>query len=497
MSGVAVLSIDIGSSSVRAGLYDQRAEPVPGTASHRAHRFTNIEGGGSEADAESLFDLVVSCIDETAAAAPEGTRVVAAATCTFLHGLLGVDGQGRAVTSILTWADSRSQPQADGLAERLEPEEIRQRTGCPLHPVYYPAKIEWLRAARADLFPRVAWWCSIGEYCLRLFTGAVSCSLSIASATGMLDRGACRWDRPLLDAAGLDETLLSPLHDGEPPGGALLPRFARRWPALVGARWFAPLGDGACSNVGCGCDVPGRTALMIGTTGALRTVRDAGETASSHVPPGLWAYRLDRSRELVGGVLGDGGNLYEWMGRTLAVGTDNAAVDAALLDAVPAGHGLTVLPFLAGERSPGWSPDLRGAVIGLRLETSSLDILQAGMEAVAYRFAAIMRLLRAEIPGPSVVIGTGGALRASKAWGQILADVLQMPLSCTEVAEASSRGAALLALRALGYGAISGFPRPAVARVFLPRPGSAAAHEAAMAAQERLRGSLLGDFAGA
>ena len=490
MSGVAVLSIDIGSSSVRAGLYDQRAEPVPGTASHRAHRFSNIEGGGSEADAESLFDLVVSCIDETAAAAPEGTRVVAAATCTFLHGLLGVDGQGRAVTSILTWADSRSQPQADGLAERLEPEEIRQRTGCPLHPVYYPAKIEWLRAARADLFPRVAWWCSIGEYCLQRLTGARACSISLAAGTGLLERRSCAWDSEMLAAIGVDGAALSPLPPLAGPEAAarLAQDFARRWPVLRDAAWLSPLGDNVCSSVGCGCDAPGKMALMIGTTGALRLARAArvGEPAAP-VPRGLWAYRMDAGRELVGGVLGDGGSLFEWLTSSLHTGTPREQMDDELLAAPPAAHGLTVLPFLTGERSTGWNPKARGAVIGIGPGTRPMDILQAGLEAVAYRFSAILQGLWTIEPSIPEVTGTGGALRASAAWGQILSDVLQLPLVVSDAVEASSRGAAIFALRAR---VIETEPRFPVLRTLTPRPGTAAAHLAAMREQERLLAAI-------
>ena len=82
MSRAFVLSIDVGSSSVRAGLYDHHAEPVEGAASHRSHRFTSIEGGGSEANADYLLDLVTSCIDETLAAAPAELPISAVAICT-------------------------------------------------------------------------------------------------------------------------------------------------------------------------------------------------------------------------------------------------------------------------------------------------------------------------------------------------------------------------------------------------------------------------------
>jgi gluconokinase len=426
---------------------------------------------------------VTTCIDETLAAAPAGEPVAAVAICTFLHGLMGVDREGRAATPVLTWADSRSQPQADRLSSRLDGEEVRQRTGCPLHPVYYPPKIEWLREAHADRFRRVHWWCSIGEYCLWRFTGARACSLSMAAGTGLLDRHAGVWDARLLAAIRLDQAALSPLAELVAAGTVQRP-FARRWPMLRDAAWLPALGDNACSSVGCGADAPGKAALMIGTTGALRFVREAGCAGPRQpVPAGLWAYRMDGARELIGGVLGDGGSLFEWLISSLQTGTPRDELDAELLAAPAAAHGLTVLPFLTGERSTGWNPRARGAVIGIGPATRPMEILQAGLEAVAYRFAAILKSLRTVAPDMREVTGTGGALRSSTAWGQILCDVLEVPLAISDAAEASSRGAAILALRARGSE-----PQPLfrVLRTLTPRASTAAAHRAAFAEQERL-----------
>ncbi len=488
MTRAAVLSVDIGSSSVRAGLFDQRGEPVPRTASHRAHRFTYTEGGGSEADADLLVDLVTSCIDETLAAAPASNETISAvAFCTFLHGLMGTDREGRAVTPVITWADSRSQVQADRLSSRLDGEQVRQRTGCPLHPVYFPSKLEWLRDARADLFDRVHWWCTVGEYCLRRFTGARACSLSMASGSGLLDRQACAWDPELLASIRVDPGQLSPLADTDSARCTLERPFARRWPRLRDAAWLPAFGDNACSSVGCGCEAPGNVALMIGTTGAMRTVRGAaGGVSAAPAPPvpvGLWAYRMDRARELIGGVLGDGGSLFEWLNATLDTGIPREELDSALLAAPAAAHGLTVLPFLTGERSTGWNPRARGAVIGIGPQTRPLDIVQAGLEAVAYRFAAILKRLRTVEPNVREVIGTGGALRASAAWSQVISDVLELPLVISDAAEASSRGAAILALRSCGF---KPEPQFRASRTFCPRPEAATAHRAAFGEQERL-----------
>ncbi len=485
---ITILAIDIGSSSVRAGCYDENGAPVSGTERRRPYRFTYRAAGCVEADPGALVQLAAECVDEALAAPEAPAQVSAVVTCTFLHSLLGVSRDGTPTTPLLTWEDSRAARQAAVLAASPDAEEVRQRTGCPAYHIYAPARLAWFREHEPARFRESAWWGSFGEYCVGLFTGARACSLSMASATGLLDRRAGTWDENLLRTCGLDRGKLSPLEDLEPGARRLLPSWAARWPALKNARWMGPLGDGACSSVGCGCGVPGRAALMIGTTGAVRAVRGAG---ADPVPNGLWAYRLDRHRELVGGVLGDGGNLFQWMGETLSLDQDGRRMDAALLAAKPAGHGLVVLPFLSGERSTGWNPRARGAVIGLRQDSTALDILQAGMESVAYRFAVVVAALTAGLPGVQDLVGTGGALVSSDSWGQILADVLGMPLQCSAEREASSRGAALLALEALGAPA-AGAGELRLERTFVPREGAAAAHRAAFAEHERCRAALYG-----
>src|SRR5690606_8509377 len=103
-------------------------------------------------------------------------------------------------------------------------------------------------------------------------------------------------------------------------------------------------------------------------------------------------------------------------------------VDEALLAAAPAAHGLTVLPFWAGERSPGWAPDATGVILGLRLHTQPMDLLQAALEAVGYRFSRILEHLSATVPRIDALVATGGGLLRSPAWTQILADILNRPI---------------------------------------------------------------------
>jgi gluconokinase len=268
----------------------------------------------------------------------------------------------------------------------------------------------------------------------------------MASGTGLFDQHAADWDGPVLAALDLTPAHLAPVVDLDTPFRGLRAEFAGRWPTLRRLPWLPALGDGACSNVGAGCTGPGRAALMVGTSGAMRVCLPVDPA----IPPGLWCYRVDRRRRLLGGSLSNGGSLYAWLRETLRCDDDPAALEAALRAMPSDAHGLTVLPFLAGERSTGWVASARGAVVGLSLATRPIDVLRAGLETVAYRFALVHARLREACPDVTEIVATGGALLASPVWIQIMADVLGLPVTPSTETEASSRGAALLALEALG-----------------------------------------------
>ena len=325
-----VLALDVGSSSVRAQRFDERAEPVD--------ELRRAEYGGDDPD-----EMVRLARDVLGDAEPD------AVSC-FGHSLIALDAAGRPLTPVLGWRDVRSASQARALQARLDGADVHARTGQHLHPGYWPAKLAWLAETEPDVFRDASRFVSFPDY----LRGEPVTSLSLASGTGLLDLGSRAWDEELLDALGLDAGRLPELGD--------LPV------------WI----DGVCANLGTGCLGP-RAALSVGTSAALRILY---ETDRPRPRPGLFLYLLDGRRVVEGGALSDGGNLRVWLDRTLR--EDGPSRDE---------HGLTFLPFLGGERSTGWNPDATGAVTGLSFETTPADLRRAAVEGVAFRVAAIAELL--------------------------------------------------------------------------------------------------------
>ena len=447
-----VLAIDVGTSSARARLYDERGLHVEGIEAQVHYTATRGHSGRmGEFDADELVGIVRDAIDEAKREA--GGSVDAVAASCFWHSLVPVDGDGKALGPVLTWRDTRAVDDAEELARRLDGAAVYERTGAPLHPSFWPAKLSWLRRVQPDVFRDAARFLSFSDYLYSRLAGSAVTSLSMASGTGLLrlDGG---WDDELLDAVGVDPERL-PEIDGRPVGDD--------------EAWFPALGDGACSNLGAGCVTPDRAALTIGTSGALRTLLERKQVPRDR----LFLYRLDERRFVEGGAISDGGNLVDWLRRTLAdLRLDGVAAEP------PDAHGLTFLTLLGGERSPDWNAHVRGAIAGLTLATEPRQIVQAALEGVAYRFAEIAE----RMPDVREVVATGGALLGSPDWMQIHADVLSLPVTASGVAEASARGAAVFALERLGH-------EPAEAplgRTYEPRPDRREAHQRARTRQRQL-----------
>lgn len=487
-----VLALDLGTSSARAVLYDVRGRLVEGAESRYEYRMNATNDGGVEIEAERLVEILSQVIDGLLVAArgliPDLSSALAGVGgCTFWHSLLGIGADGSAVTPLYNWSDTRSAPDATSLAARLGAEWLHRRTGCIPHASYYPAKIEWLRRTQGELAASVERWASIGEYFYERLFGRALCGVSMASGTGLFNPNTCRWDEEVLAALEIGPERLSPIAEPRETLRGLRPEYAARWPELARVPWHPLVGDGAASNVGSGCVTREQIAINVGTSGAMRVCWKAGEV---RIPRGLWCYRADDEYFVMGGALSNGGDVYAWCRRTLRMKPEEMEEeDLARLEADA--HGLTILPFFSGERSTGWADYARAAIVGLGVGTEPVEILRAALEAVAYRFAAIYDCLCEELPAGARIIASGGAILHSRVWTQMMADVIGLEVTASTAPEASSRGGALLALKA--FGEIEDVDRveAPLGDTFLPRMDLYERYQKARARQQRLYDLLI------
>lgn len=483
----AVLAIDIGTSGVRASLFDEHGREIEG-ANTRVQQVSAL-GDLALTDAEAGFLLVTQTIDALLDHQYRaGARIELIAISCFWHSLLGVNAQGVATTPVFGWADMQAAGAVEELRGRFDEMDVHARTGCRFHPSYWPAKLLWLRSAHPQKIADTNRWLSFGEYVVLRLSGQTAASVSMASGTGLFNQRLLEWDRALIVALGISEESLPEISTTGHASFQLTAEYAARWPVLSNARISPAIGDGAANTIGSGCTTRDQTALMVGTSGAMRVLYQ-GEPPNE-LPAALWCYRADLNRVIVGGALSDGGGLYRWIRESLLPSETSESIEAALEILQPDAHGLTVLPFWAGERSTGWSTKARGGILGLTVRTQPMEILRAAMEAIAYRFALIARALDLVAPG-ATIFASGTALRSSPVWTQIMADVFGRPVVLSEPCEASVRGAALLALEAAGkIESIAGLPAHAE-QTFEPDMSRHVLYQEGLKRQQRTYASVI------
>ncbi len=499
-----VFALDVGTSSARAVIYDAFGRSIEGIEGRTQYEMTASPDGGVEIDANLLIEVIAGTIDECLEQAKPLLPDIDKAICgvgysNFWHAMLGIDKNGNAITLLYNWSDTRSAADAARLREDPGVDYIHQRTGVIPHASYYPAKILWLRRTNPNLASQVDRWISIGEYLYYQIFGRLVCGVSMASGTGLFNPNLNEWDRELLDILKIDPGRLSPLAAENEGLAEMRRKYAARWPSLSRVPWLPAAGDGACSNIGSGCFTRDMIAINVGTSGAMRVCWPA---TLVNIPRGLWCYRANRRFALIGGALSNGGDVYAWCKKTLSLNQRleddefDDAIESQLETMEADGHGLTVLPFFSGERSTGWHGSARAAIAGLSLSTRPIEILQAALESVCYRFEAIYERLKDELPGNTRIIASGGGILNSRVWTQMMADVIGVPLVASAVQEASSRGAAMLALEA--FGAIESLESVATPRgeVFEPDPGKYEIYRHGRARQEKFYDLLIANGPG-
>jgi gluconokinase len=434
-----LLALDIGSSGVRAALFDESGCAIPGTAAQRV--YGDSQRDLATFDADALLEEVSQTIDAVFADPRYSrARIELIALSCFWHSLLGVDDAGLATTPVFSWADLRAADATFELRAEFDETVTHARTGCRFHPSYWPAKLRRLRNDEPQTFSKTRRWLSFADYVAFQLFGCYTTGVSIASGSGLFNLQTGDWDDELLAASGIARECLPAISDRPIAVSA-----ATRWPQLTNAYVVRPRVTAPLTASGPVVTQPNKLALMIGTSGAMR-VSFAGE-APAQLPPGIMVLsREPRARR-------------DWR-RVVRRRRPHSFIKTIAMV-----RRIVERPGISGARTrrsrPDDSPVLgRGAKhwlepactrrhVWIVCEYQTIEIVRAAMEAIAYRFALIFSRLEPFAPGAEV-FASGNALRQSPVWIQILADVLGRRLTLPAVAEASMQGAALLALEAAG-----------------------------------------------
>ena len=429
MGGSFLIGVDVGTTSVKAALFDIEGNVRKAYSS--AYPTARPAGDRAEQDPDDWMKRVLAALAELTAAAPQGA-IVGLGLCSQVNTHVFVDENGAALLPAILWQDGRCAEDARKIDEMVPTEDRLKWWGAPL-PIdasHVLSRIAFVKRAHPDIWRKTRWVMAPKDYCLFRLTGEAAAD-------------------PMASFAIVDQQLAY-----VPELLALTPGAADRLPRLRGI--VAPIGklrnglpgagltainstmDAWAGALGVGVVKQGDAAYLSGTSEV------GGIVSDRRVPtPGVIAFPACEGITLHAGPTQAGGASIAWVAAMLGRSADDISALASLSD--PARTAPIFLPHLQGERAPLWDIAARASFSGLDASMGAPEMARAVLEGVAYSVKLLLGALETSSGVATKRLHHAGGGARSDLWCQIRADILNREIARKADLDSGVVGAAILA----------------------------------------------------
>jgi xylulokinase len=386
-----------------------------------------------------------------------GRPITAISFGSQLDGLVAVDDAGRVLHPALIWSDRRAGAECERLAESIDLERMRERTGCNLDPGHVAAKIAWLRAHEPELDRAAAAYLLPGSWVACQAAGELAVDPSNASSTGLLDPRSLAWCDEACAAFEVDPDRLAPIRPADAVLGPLAPWLREATGLPASTEVVLGAGDEMAAVLGAGVVEPGEVCDVMGTAEPVcAVIAEPASTAPPlvelhpHAVPERWL--LENPGWLSGGA-------YRWfrdelggpeIARAAVTGADVYELLNALARAAPPGaDGVSWVPALSGAMTPEWNANARAGWFGLTAAHGRAHMARALLEGNAMALRDVVEAIAASGHALTGLVCVGGGARGDLLLS-IRAHVTGLTVCRPLDVETTARGAAMLAAAGAG-----------------------------------------------
>jgi len=437
------IGIDLGTSSMKLLLMDEEGRIL--NTLTRDYPLEFPQPGWSQQDPAHWRDALTEGLPALLQGF-EAEKVAGIGCGGQMHGLVVLDEQDRVIRPAILWNDGRTAKQVDYLNQEIGKEKLSALTANIAFAGFTAPKILWMRENEPENFARIAKIMLPKDYVNYILTGVHACDYSDASGMLLLDVEHKRWSEEMLALCGISEAQMPRLFESYDCIGTVKPDVAAALGLPAGVKVSAGAGDNAAAAVGTGVVGEGGCNISLGTSG---TVFISSERFGVDPNNALHAFaHADGGWHLMGCML-SAASCNKWLLEDILGTNDHAEEQSAISEDKLGENHVFFLPYLMGERSPINDTDARGTFIGMTMDTTRADLVQAVLEGVAFAIrdsVEVARSLGLEIRSSKVC---GGGAR-SELWKKILANVLGAELVSPVSEQGPGMGGAMLAMVACG-----------------------------------------------
>ena len=492
-----IIALDIGTSSMRSVLYDEKGQ----SAASFAHEYHNVfpKPGWVEQDPDSWRRAAADVLFRIAVFMKEnGISAEGIAVTSQRSSFIPVDSQGKPLYHAIMWQDKRTIEQCGSLKNEYDMESLYRLTGLRINPYFILPKIKWFAQNEKELCGKMRKVLGVQDWVVYCLTGEYAADYTQASRTMLMNIEKFQWEEELLRIAGINVDQLPRL---VPPGtaiGNLTADFASLTGLPIGLPVVICGGDQQNAAVALGVTSPGIAEANTGTGSFVLAYAEKAEFDSScrvlvqaSAIAGKWVIEA--------GIFNTG-SIYRWFKEQFCQDIMNAPSPYVKMDeeaeaAGPGSHGVLMIPHFEGSAAPYWNPMAKGLFFNLSLGSTRGDMCRAILEGIAMEINGCLELIQ-PLSGPIKAVNAAGGMVKSDLFCRIQAGFYGKPVIRYRNSEASSLGASMVASPALGlHNSLEESIKamtPAVDQVFHPNPKDGIAAEKLITAKKKLYDTLAG-----
>jgi gluconokinase len=400
----------------------------PGAAEHNADEVTSL-----------LTDMCAQLLKEV-----DRDQVAYVVSSTYHFGMMMLDEQKKPITQITLLTDIRSQEVFSEFKTAFADIDIYQRTGCPLIVQYVLPRLFYFASQKPSLFKEAKYFSDSKSFLFEWLTGEWVSDMSTAATTQLYNMNDFQWDEELLSRLHLSPDQFPRVEEGTTYMAPLKKQLCAAWGLKENVKVLLGLFDGAALAVGLSGLKEDVGIINLGTTAMLRIPGDQpalDQNENKRIQP----YPLKKGFFLNGGALNNAALPLDWMQKTLF----NVDIQSQDLHKITHEPPLFSLPYLTGERDSKTGPYASGVFFGIRRDHTPIDFIRSVLEGVAYSMRYLYDALQENnLQVKEIRMGGGGV--NIKAWPQIFADVLGVPVIISVTNEVALVGSTMMALTAGG-----------------------------------------------
>ncbi len=437
------IGIDLGTSSVKLILMDEKGNIIKSAV--RDYPLSFPHPGWSEQNPEDWKRAVLSGMKELLEGVDK-SLVRGIGTGGQMHGLVVLDEKDEVIRPAILWNDGRTDKETEYLNTVIGREKLSECTANIAFAGFTAPKILWMRNNEKEKYDRIRKIMLPKDYINYILTGVHATDYSDASGMLLLDVKNRRWSSEMLSVCGIEENVLPSLHESWEVIGTLKEDIREELGLSGDVKVVAGAGDNAAAAVGTGTVGDGRCNISLGTSGTIFISCDTFHVDGENA---LHSFcHADGGWHLMACML-SAASCNKWLSEDILKNSDYSALQKNITDDRLGRNGTFFLPYLMGERSPLNDTSARSAFIGMSMDTTQSDMVQAVLEGVAFALRdsfEIARNMGLDIKR-STVCGGGSK---SALWLRILSSVLDTELDIPASAEGPGMGGAMLGMVGCG-----------------------------------------------